>query len=682
LEDPCQAAQPRAGSAVLAHVTFSVRTSGCLGTWLKALVVLCPLALVLLAAPAPAGAARTPTQAANTVVDGPSAAIDSLNGMSVARDGTGGLVYRKDVQGIAHVFVSELAGGRFQAPVQVDAGLVDASSQPVIAAGQGGMLLMAFVNDGQLYVSQTSAGAAAPGPVTDLFSGASNPSISISNFGKAYLAFTATAGGGGGDVRAAYYNQGQWALESAPLDANPADAAGTGSGRPQVATSGDGVAIIAWGETGHVYTRRLTGTAPSAVDEQADVPSLSGWQEVSAGDPMVATGGDSSYAEVAFQETLSNGPSRQSHVLSNRLHGSQYDGIRQPDGMAVGGAEGADQPELSVTEYGAGFITSEGDQAHELVASTLGSNESLGSTLRVDSLPNSSTADAVPGTAGLVSTLIAWQQDPGIAGPAEIRVRYAPDGSDLNPEQVVSSPTLGAADADRGLLASGDVSGDAVIAWVQGTGAGTQIVAAQLYDPPGGFVPSYGFRYSTFSDPLLTWTGAPELWGSPQYVVTLDGVQIGATTATQLTPPAPVANGRHTWQVTAVNQAGLSTAAPAATVFVDTVRPRVSLKVTGKLIVHSVLHLAVTDTDAPPPLPHADASGVSSVVAGFGDGSRYTITHGKYHAYKRPGRYTVTVTVADRAGNRTTVTRKLQIKPKPKPKPKKKKKHPPKGRRR
>jgi hypothetical protein len=675
VEDLCQAAQPRGGSAVLAHVTFSVRSSGCLGTRLKALIALCPLALALLVAPAPAGAARTPTQAAaNTVVDGPSAAIASLDDMSVARDGTGGLVYLKDVQGVAHVFVSELAGGRFQAPAQVDAGLVSASSQPVIAAGQDGMLLIAFINDGQLYVSETPAGGTVPGPPAALFDGAAGPSLSMSNFGKAYLAFTAIGGGGGADVRAAYYNQGQWALESAPLDADPADAAGTGAGRPQVATAGDGVAIVAWGEGGHIYTRRLTGTAPSAVDEQADVPTLSGWLEVSAGDPVIATGGDSSYAAVAFRETFSSGSGRQSRVLSNRLHGSQYDGIGQPDGMAMGGPEGADQPQVSVTEYGAGFITSEGDQAHELLATTLGGNEVLGSTLRVDSLPNSSTADAVPATAGLVSTLIAWQQEPGIAGPAEIRVRYSPGGSDLNPEQVVSSATLGAADADRGLFAAGDVSGDAVIAWVQGTGAGTQIVAAQLYDPPGGFVPSYAFRYLTVSDPLLTWTGAPELWGSPQYVVRVDGVQIGATAATQLTPPAPLADGRHSWQVTAVNQVGLSTPAAGARVFVDTVPPRVSLKVTGKLIVHSYLHLAVTDTDARPPLPRADASGVASVVAGFGDGSRYTITHGKYHAYMRPGRYTVTVTVTDRAGNRTTITRTLQIKPKPKPK-KKKKKH-------
>jgi len=75
----------------------------------------------------------------------------------------------------------------------------------------------------------------------------------MSNFGKAYLAFTALNGAGGGDVRAAFYDQGQWALEPTALDANPADAAGTGRGRPEVATAGDGTGIVVWGENGAIF---------------------------------------------------------------------------------------------------------------------------------------------------------------------------------------------------------------------------------------------------------------------------------------------------------------------------------------------------------------------------------------------------------------------------------------------
>jgi len=125
----------------------------CTGAWRRALVVPCLWALALGAATiAPAARAagpRQPTQAPNdTVIDGPSSDVQSLNGMSMARDGTGALVYLKDVLGVPHVFVSRLTGGVFGPPVQADAGLVGASSQPVIAAGQGGLLLGAQVPGG------------------------------------------------------------------------------------------------------------------------------------------------------------------------------------------------------------------------------------------------------------------------------------------------------------------------------------------------------------------------------------------------------------------------------------------------------------------------------------------------------------------------------------------------------
>src|ERR1700684_1051580 len=90
----------------------------------RALMCLAVLA-ALAALPAPAGAAarRTPTLApGNTVIDGPSSDIVGLDGMSVSRDGTGGLVYVKNVGGVAHVFVSRLSGGTFQTPIEVDAG--------------------------------------------------------------------------------------------------------------------------------------------------------------------------------------------------------------------------------------------------------------------------------------------------------------------------------------------------------------------------------------------------------------------------------------------------------------------------------------------------------------------------------------------------------------------------------
>ena len=632
----------------------------------------CLLAVTaVLAGPAGAARPRAPSLApGNPVVAGPSANIRSLDGMSIARDGSGAMVYTATVGGVAHVFLSRLAGGTFQAPVQVDSGLAGPSSQPVVAAGQNGLVLVAFINGGTLYVAQALSASNPIGGPAPLFRGAANPSIAISNFNKVYLAFTNTAGAGGGDVRAAYYFQGQWALESTPLDASAADAAGTGTGRPDVAASGDGVGIVAWGEAGHIYTRRLTGTTPSTVVEQADPSNLGGWSETSASLPSIGTGGDSTYAEVAFLETLTNGSATQSRVVVNRLHASAFDGASAADGATTGGPEGADQPQMTVTEYGAGFVTSETNATHQLDATVLGQGENRGPTTRIDSLANSDAPDAVPATAGLISNLIAWQQTPGVTGPAEIRVRYAGDGSDFGAEQVVSNPSLGATNADDGLVAAGDVAGDAAIAWVQGSGASTAIVAAQLFKPPGGFVASNSFRYVTSASPMLRWSQANELWGLPTYALSVDGVAVGQTTATQMVVPGPLANGRHSYQLTATNLGGVTTNASAATVFVDTVPPRAKWKLSGTAIVNTREQLRITYSDpAPPGLPRSAASGVSTVYVNWGDGSpraRIRRTSAS-HVYRRIRTDTITITLTDRAGNVTRIVHKLKVRAKPKP---------------
>ena len=178
-----------------------------------------------------------------------------------------------------HVFVSRARRRAVPAPEQVDAGLAGASSQPVIAAGNGGVLLVAFINGGTLYVvDRASATAGVRRAAAARRAAPSNPSIQMSNLGKAYLAFT-VADGAGHDVRAAYYYE-RATGRSRRRRSNAvaaADDAGTGSGRarpwrPPATAS----AIVAWGEGGHVYSRRVWGTAPSVVYEQADIPSLVG----------------------------------------------------------------------------------------------------------------------------------------------------------------------------------------------------------------------------------------------------------------------------------------------------------------------------------------------------------------------------------------------------------------------
>jgi hypothetical protein len=631
-------------------------------------------AAAIAALPSPA-AAQQPVGAAPVVIDGPSPDIvrPSGLGLSVARDGTGGLVYLKQVAGVAHVFVSQLAGGSFQPPVQVDASLPGASSQPVIAAGNGGLLLVAFINAGELYVVNRGSQTAPFGAPGGLAGGAINPSISMSNFGKAYLAF-AVADGAGYDVRSGYYYNGRWALESAPLNAVAADDAGTGAGRPQVATAGDGIGIVVWGEGGHIYSRRVWTKFPSVVYEQADA-ALSGCTEVSADEPVVGTEGDSSYAQVAFHEVLTCGGQQLSRVLANRLQASVYNGISVADGL-VGPSDGADAPQITMSEYGPGWITAARNGSHDLFATALGGNGQIEGSTQVNSLGNATAPAAVPATAGLFSSLIAWQQNPGSAGLAEVRFRYAPDGETLGPEVVISSPVQGPADAANGLAAAGDISGDAAVAWLQGPAGAAQIVAGQLYQGPGYFSPVKGFQYATGSQPSLAWTAAHELWGPMHYVLSIDGNQVTQTTSTSAQAPAPLSDGPHSWQVTGSNPAGQQSQSRAATVFVDTIAPTAAVTVFGRNLVGAQLHVFVSYVDLPPAgEPPADASGVAKLAVLWGDGTVAPLalgSHRSFHAYPRPGRYQITAVAIDRAGNVTRALTYVQvIKPKPKPKPKK-----------
>jgi hypothetical protein len=627
------------------------------------------IALALIATPAGAAIRRSPTQApANTVVDGPSAAIAGLSGMAIARDGTGALVYLRNDTGAAHVFVSLLRNGVFQTPQQVDTGLAGASTQPVVAVTNNGLTQIAFVNAGTLYtVSAANVLTPLTAPVA-IAGGASNPSLSLSVYGKGYLAFTGM-GAGGHDVRYAALVSGPWVLSASPLDQSPAADAGAGTARPQVVCAGDGTGITTWGESGHIFARRVLGTTPSTTVLQADPSSFAGVGEVSADLPVVAAGGDSSYATVAFHEILGSGGAGQSRVLVNRLHASRFDGVSGADNLTTPGGEGASSPAVAVTEYGDGLITAAGDTSHNLFATALGSNDQPGGSSQVNSLGQISAPDAVPATAGTISTLIAWQQDNGGGAPAEIRIRYAPDGVDLNAEQVVSTPDLGPANAAQGLAAGGDISGDAAIAWVQGSGADTRIVTAQLFQGPRGFAPAAASAYARTAHPQFSWSPAGEQWGPLNYVVKVDGVPVGGTQATSLAPAAPLLQGRHIWQVSATNLAGLTVLARPATVFVDSVAPKVSARITGSHYLGATLTTTVTASDTPPLLPASHGSGVETLTLSWGDRTRNVgLGHVSraVHVYRRTGRYRLTITAVDRAGNRTVVTRTVAVKPKPK----------------
>ncbi len=599
-----------------------------------------------------------PALGAPTTLDGPNNSIVGLNGMSVARDGTGGIAYLEFVNGAPHVLASRLVGGVFRAPEQLDASLGGGSSQAVIAASSGGLLLVAFINSGSLYVvSRPSASKGWSQPQL-LAGGASNPAIDANQFGKAYLAFT-VGGGGASNVRCAYYVSGQWSVESAPLDARPSANAGSGQGRPRVATAGDGIGIVAWGEAGHIYTRRVWGTSPSVVFQQADVSNVGAFNEVSANQPDVAAGGNSSWVGVVFAETLQSGIQQQTRVLYNRLQGGAYNGVIGADGSATPG-EAAVDPRIAMAEYGNGLVTSARLNSNQVWSSVLLQNGSFAQVVRADSLTNSSAPHAVPGVVGLNSLVLAWQHDPGLLGASEIRARFFVVGTGLAPEQVLSTPVWGPTAAGSGIADGGDQNGDVAVAWVQGPPGSQRIVVAQMYQPPDK--PTSLSKYARSTHPQLSWMPAKASWGPMRYTVRVDGAVVASTTATSITVPVRVRKGWHTWTVTATNPAGQQSLGAKSKLLIETTRPRVNFNVTGSLTPGGSVAINLQYTDRPPGVRYS--SGVGSVVVRWGDGKSSHVPVGqprKFHVYARRGRYRVTVIVTDRAKNETRHAQQITI---------------------
>jgi hypothetical protein len=619
------------------------------------------VAAVLIGLIAPPGTRAAALAGPRTLV-GPTNSLVSLGGMSIARDGSGGLVFVSKLGGVAHVFASRLIGGVFQAPEQLDAGLAGASSQPVIAAGNGGVVLTAFVNGGELYVADAANQSSPFGAAQPLYAQAQNPTIEMSNFGKGYLAFAA-AENGGSDVRTAYYVAGRWANATGPVNVTVGDDAGTGSGRPDVATAGDGIGIVTWGEQGHVYARRLSGVNPSVETEQIDPASFGGAAETGADSPAVSVGGDSSYFDVVFDSHLSVAGHTQTRALLTRQIAENTQSPTAIDGSPTA-SQSAGQPAIAMNEYGRGFATAANLTTNVPLATYLtGNGQPAGGPAAIDSSTNPAPPFAVPALAGLTSTLIAYQES-DFTGVPEIDLRYAQNGASLGLPMTVSSPSGGGADAAAGLAAGGDVNGDAAVAWIEGTGGVLSLDTAQYYVGPGQPVMPYTLLYTRRAQPVLAWGAARDAWGPVTYSVTLDGAPVAQTTATSFIPAAPLPDGAHVWQVTATNPAGLTSTGPEVTVFVDTTPPRLRLAVSGRPRAGASLTLHVTGTDPPPQVVGAGASGIASTVISWGDRTTAkspTNVRTARHVYRRSGLYRLSVRQLDEAGNATQIVRYLRI---------------------
>jgi len=628
-----------------------------------AAALLLAVALALTAAPAPAAIFT------GDPVVGPTPALHGLSGIDLAPDGTGAIAYVMDDGGVPHVFVNRLVNGVWSAPERLDADLGSGATQAAVAVGDGGRVLVVFVNAGNVYAATRADAGSGWGRQT-LWSGggASDPAVDLSVNGKAYAAFTAP-GAGGHDVRGAYAKDaGLWTVIGAPLDANAGDDAGAGDARPRVAASADGIGIVVWGEGGHVFARRVQGVRPSvvAVDALAGL-TLEGVQAASADLPVVSTQDDDSFTGVAMRATFDvGGGTLRTRAVFRRLRGSRFETPYAVDGAPLASGQDSDPPRIATVGTGQGLAVA--GNASTFATSALQLMFDIEPTpppLPIDSLvANTAPGYAVPAAATARKMLVAWQVTPA-GGAPEIHARYR-DGGDFEGEQVVSRADLGPTDAADGLLAASDDAGDIAVAYAQDVpGQGRAIAVATVDQPPGRFAVTRFRGFLRTDRPTLTWTTSRETWGR-FFRVTIDGVEAGVTGRRSFRPATPLAQGAHTWQVTALDHRGQQFAAPSATLKVDTVAPFVTARVSGARRAGVVLRLAVAATDTPTGTARKAqgvvTSGVAQILVSWGDGTpSERIVHGTRHVYARAGRYVLRVLVTDRAGNRSTYRQRLKI---------------------
>lgn len=251
-----------------------------------------------------------PTQ----VIAGPANDIVEVAGAAMAPDGSGGVVYRARVEGVMHIYAIPFREGRWGSPLQVDTEDLYGASQPTIAAGEGGRLLVVWVQPRNvsssgvtLYELQSASlapGASAFGEaitvdanVGEPYTGNAGhvePRIAMAPDGAAYVVYrvvtdecdiggpdvgnprnTECPSGRGKelvDVRVARFDYLLWSSlgtinrdpQIAMPDPDPANA-------PTIGIGVEGNGVVAWqepqntDEPARIWTRRLFGTVKGTV---------------------------------------------------------------------------------------------------------------------------------------------------------------------------------------------------------------------------------------------------------------------------------------------------------------------------------------------------------------------------------------------------------------------------------
>jgi hypothetical protein len=610
--------------------------------------------LAALAAAAPAGAAVSPT----TVLDPLGPDVLALGGTALADDGTGGAVWLHRVDGRPHVFAARFVRGAWTAPVRVDAGQPFASSWPVVAAGEGGRLLVAWVQEygpgsDRLYSATLSPGASLFGvpAAIDLDvneATGTQPSLAMNAGGNAVIAYRVITrereqdpslpeGMQGAEIRMARYRGRRWSSlgrtnrnASIPL---PEPAAGNG---PKVGIGQDGNGVVAWVEDDNdliprVWARRVFASTLGAV--LAASPATEDGAAAGPADTVDLGVGPFDDAAIAYRQhpgaaaAATATPRVGVAVLPQEFStdAAAPSPLRTLAGVAPGGV-----PAVSVGDketFRLGVPAAGGG-----VAGAASVKDGIGAAAPLGFGGAPVVSDGVDGMAAT-----AWIAGDRVGVLQQLAADRARSGS-------LSAPAGGAVLA---LAGGADGLGDQLLAWRQGDGDSAAIAGAIVDAPPASFLAYAPSGWVRPGNVTLTWDPAADALGGITYTVLLDG-QLAADAdrypGARL-KAAGLDDGTYAVQIRATDRAGQERLSATARLRVDGTPPKVTARRLGGRLVE---------------LRIADAKGASGAVAGqtrisFGDGIRSKGTNTVRHRYAASKTYKVTALVADKAGNKAAV---------------------------
>lgn len=631
---------------------------------------------------APTGAASAAITPA-VEIEPPSSDVVGFGGVAMAEDGTGGLVFLKRVDGVAHVFVARYVGGSWQPPIRVDVAQPYAASWPRIGAADGGQLEVVWVTPyasedeqpvDELLGAGLGPGASSFGPAQvvdhDVGDGdGSAPDLAMSPNGQADVVYRVLprasetsvsalrAGDVAEEVRLSHFLGEQWSEpELVNDDPGVAMRAPAADNAPQVAIGADGNGLVVWQEpdasgVARIWARRVfggsvdyampvsaTSYAGRAIGTDADSPSVS------------LTGGE---AVVAYRQQAGPGsPLAASRVFLDVLpngiaeEGTQFRGavVEEPPGVGAGvgpPAVAMDGKRRMRLLYG---------QGSELQVAT-GEDGALSPTLSIGGplAPAGDGGEVAPATVTNPSGggVSAWPStdaagDPGVA----IREDY-PDGS---------VQTALAADATGGPIAAlavaGSGLGDGLIAFQQGPLGDAAILAVRTTAVPAKLTAAVPQGWIRPAQARIEWEPIESASPPLTYTVILDGHPLPTPQGSfsLALDRRRLGDGVHVARVLVTDGFGESSLTQPLPVMIDTAPPAVRIRTAegGRAVA-----VRVSDSQ----------SGVAaaSVTVGFGDGSGARGRTRYLHLYRHPGSYTVVVRARDRLGNAALVRRRVRI---------------------